>query len=245
MTKFWTYFKKIVLIWGFISLAFFLFAVVSLTISSVVSHKAAEKVQDDSFEKTVNDLKLKVTRKNDETNSFFVSVTKANTPLIIDYKLPTKQFDLDSIEISDATIIPVKENAYRIILYSAVHDCDQESGHYIWLLKFDGKMNFIKMINLSDMHKIEGSETFLFGNKTIDYGNEQITVPMELRISDEIRTAPMLNQRSIGMMRRYYEKEYNERMPKLSKISDAALLEQYQKAFSEFNEVLSEKVIPY
>jgi hypothetical protein len=251
MKKFWTYFKKIVLVWGFISLAFVLFAAISLTISGLVQHKAAKQEQNEGFEKTFNDIKLKVTRKYDKTSSFFVSVSRANKPLIVNYLLPTKQYDLDWIEITDANVIPVKDNVYRIILYSAVYDCDQESGHFVWLLKFDNQMKFIKMISFSDIHKIAGNEPFLFGNKIInlpasaDFKYEQIVVPIEVRISDEIRTLPMLNQQSIEMMKRHYNKEIDERMAKLSKSSDAAMLKQYKKAAGEFKEVLSDKIIPY
>jgi hypothetical protein len=251
MKKFWKYFKNIVLVCGFISLAFVLFAAISLTISGLIQHKAAKQEQNEGFAKTFNDIKLKVTRKYDKTSSFFVSVSRTNKPLITNYLLPTKQYDLDWIKITDASVIPVKDNLYRIILYSAVYDCDEESGHYVWILKLDNQMHFIKMIDLSDIHKIEGNETLLFGNKIIslpsftDFKYEQIVFPIEVRISDTIRTTPMLNQQSIEMMKRHYNKEIDERMAKLSKSSDAAMLEQYKKASEEFKEVLSEKIIPY
>jgi len=251
MTKFWTYFKKIVLVWGFISLAFFLFAVISLTVSSLLSQKIVDVEQDESFEKTANDVKLTVTRKYDKTNSYFVSVTKANTPLTTNYLLPTKKYGLDWIRVTDASVVPVKENEYRIILFSAVYDCDQESGHYVWLLKLNNQMNFIKMINFSDIHKVEGNESLLFGNKIIslpsftDFEYEQIVVPVELGISDTIRTEPMLNQRSIDMIRHYYGKEIDKRTAKLMSATDTAVLDQYKKAADEFKEILSETNYPY
>jgi len=251
MAKFWTVFKKIILVWGFLSLAFVLYAVITLTISTIFNNKVAEQEQNKGFEKTFNDIKLKVTRKYDKANRFFVSVTKANTPLIANYQLPTREYDLNWIRITDAAVIPIKGNEYHIILYSAVDDCDQESGHYVWFLKLSNEMSLIKMISLSDIHNIEGNESMIFGNNIISlpsftgFKYEQIVLPIEVRIGDTIKTIPMLNQRSIDTMRHYYDKEINARMAKLATSSNAHVLEQYKKTADELKEVLSENVYPY
>ena len=252
MTKFWTYFKKVVLVWGFISLAFFLVAVVSLTMSSYSSRqRIAEIEEDDKFNKTVGDVEVTVTRKYDSTNTFFVNVTKAKKPLITNYELPTKRFDLNWIKVTDASVVPINDKEYRIILYSAVYDCDQESGHYIWFLKLDSKMTLVKMIALSDVHKANDSESLLFGSKIIslpsftDFKYENIIVPIEVGIKETIRTAPMLNQRSIDIMKHYYGAEIDKRIAKLTASSETETLKQYKKAADEFTEVLSERTYPY
>lgn len=251
MEKFWTYSKKALFLWGIISLAFALFVIISLARLWWVSHKVVEQEQDDKYEKTVNDIRLSVIRKHDQTNNFLVSVTKAGKPLISDYSLPIKQYDLNGLTIRDASLIPVNGNEYRIILYSAVYDCDQESAHYIWLLKLDKQMHLVQMIQMSDMHRIEGSEILIFGNKIIglpcfaDFKYEQVLVPVEIKISDTIKTAPMLNQRSMGMMKNYFEKEMQKRKNKLAGSSDTATLKLCKKASREFDDAISERVIPY
>jgi len=251
MKRFWTYFKKAVLVWGIISLAFALFAIISLTRLWWVSHKAVEQQQDDKYEKTFGDIKLSVIRKHDQTNHFLVSVTEADKPLISDYSLPIKHYDLDYLTIKDASVIPVNENGYRIILYSAVYDCDQESGNHIWLLKLDKQMHLVQVVQMSDIHRIEGSEIIIFGNKIIglpsfaDFKYEQVVVPIEIKIGSAIQTTPMLNRKSVDMMKGYFEMEMQKRKDKLAGSSDTATLELCKKASKEFNEAISERVIPY
>ena len=251
MTKLWTYFKKVVLVWGFISLAFFLLAVISLTISTFAGKKIAQVEQEEGFHKDFNDIKLKVTRNYDETSSYFVNISKGSSSLITDYRIPTEKYDLDWFEVTDASIVPVKENEYRVILYSAIYDCDQESGHFVWLFKLNNQMQLVKMISLSDVHKVEGDDLMLFGNKIIslpsftDFKYEQIVMPLEVGIGEAVRIAPMMNQRSIDIMRHYYGSELDRRIDKLTASSDGEMLKQYQKASAEFKEVLSEKTYPF
>jgi hypothetical protein len=222
-----------------------------LSISTIVSRKVVEQEQDDKYEKTFNDIRLSVIRKHDQTNNSLVSVTRADKPLITDYSLPIKQYDLNGLTIRDAAVIPANENEYRIILYSAVYDCDQESAHYIWLLKLHKQMHLSQMIQMSDMHRIEGNEILIFGNKIIglpsfaDFKYEQVLVPVEIKIGDAIKTAPMLNRKSMVMMRNYFEKEMQKRKNKLVGSSDTATLELCNKASREFDEAISERVIPY
>lgn len=251
MGTFWTYLKKIIFIWGVISLAFALFLIISLGISTLVGRKVVEQEQDDKYEKSFNDIRLTVLRKYDQTNSFLVSLTRANKPLISDYSLPIKKYDLDWLKITDASVIPVNENEYRIILYSAVYDCDQESAHYIWLLKLHKQMDLVEMIEMSDMHRIEGNEILIFGNRIIslpsfaDFKYEHVIIPIEIKISDTIYTAPMLNRKGIDMMKSYFKNEVQKRKDMLAGASDTAMVERYTKAAKEFDEAISERVIPY
>lgn len=251
MGIFWTYTKKIIFVWGIVSLAFALFVIISLTRLWWVSHKIVEQEQDDKYKKTFNDIKLCVIRKYDQTNHFLVSATKADKPLISDYSLPIKQYDLDYLTIKDASVIPINKNEYRIILYSAVYDCDQESAHFIWLLKLDKQMHLVQMIQMSDMHRIEGSEILIFGNKIIglpsfgDLKYEQVLVPVAIKIGDAIKTVPMLDRKSMVMMKNFFEKEMQKRKNKLAGSSDTATLELCKKAAREFDEAISERAIPY
>jgi len=104
---------------------------------------------------------------------------------------------------------------------------------------------------MSDIHRIEGSEILIFGDKIIslpsfaDFKYEHVVVPTEIKISDAIKTAPMLNQKGIDMMKTYLEKEVQRRKDRLAGSSDTAMLELYKKAAKEFDEAISERVIPY
>jgi hypothetical protein len=254
MEKFLAYFRKIVFVWGVISFPFALFAlfwIISFTIPRIVSHKVVQQDQDVRYEKTFNDIRLSVVRKYDQTNNFLVSVSRADKPLISDYNLPTKQYDVEWLTIKDASVIPVNDSEYRIILYSAVYDCDQESANYIWLLKLNKQMKLVQMIEMSDVHRIENGGTQIFGNKIIslpsfaDLGYKQVLVPVAITIGDAIKTVPMLNRKSMDMMKKYFEKEMQKRNNKLVGSSDTATLELCKKAAKEFDEAISERVIPY
>jgi hypothetical protein len=251
MKKFWTYFKKAIFVWGITSLVIALFLTILLARLWWVSHKAGEQEQDVKYEKTLNDIKLSVIRKNDQTNRFLVSVTKADKPLITDYLLPVKQYDLDYLTIKDVSIIPVSENEYRIVLYSTLYECDQELANYIWLLKLKEHMKLVQMIQMSDTHRIEGSEIIIFGNKIIDlpaaadFGYEKIVIPIEIKIGHSIKMTPMLGRKSMDMMKSYFKREILKRKDKLAGSPDTATKELYEKALREFDETISERVIPY
>jgi hypothetical protein len=107
------------------------------------------------------------------------------------------------------------------------------------------------MIEMSDMHRIEGSEILIFGNRIIslpsfaDFKYQHVIIPIEIRISDTIYTAPMLNRKSIDMMKSYFRNEAQRRKDMLAGSSDTAMVERYKKAAKEFDEALSERVIPY
>lgn len=225
--------------------------IISLGISTMVSRKGVEQEQGDKYEKSFNDIRLSVVRKYDQTNNFLVRIARADKPLIGGYSLPIKKYDVDWLRITDASVIAVNENEYRIILYSAVYDCDQESAHHIWLLKLNKQMNLVEMIKMSDMHRIEGSEILIFGNRIIslpsfaDFKYEHVVIPIEIKITDAIKTAPMLNRKGMDMIKSYFEKEVQKRKDKLAGSSDTAMLELYKKAVREFNEAISERVIPY
>jgi hypothetical protein len=107
------------------------------------------------------------------------------------------------------------------------------------------------VIDISDMHKIEGKETKVFGNKIIglpSYDNfkyEHFVVPIEISIGDSIKTIPMLNKKSIDMMKSVFEKEAQKRIEMLTKSSNSEVLKEYRDSIRRFNEAITEKVIPY
>lgn len=250
MAKFWKYLKAGVLIWGIVSLTIVLiFAAV--IISSYMRNKEVVNVEQQQLQKTSGDIKLRVTRGANESSGIFIDISRGETPLVTNYQLPAKQYGLEAIDVTDATITRVKENEYRIILYSAVYDCDRASGQFIWLFKLKGRLNLVTMIDLSDLYKVGGKDSVMFGNKSIflpSFGtskSEQIVIPIEVQVGDVIKVTPMLNRRSIDMIRNNFGKEIDNRIAMLTNPDSTALLKQYKKAKDELNEVLTERTTAF
>jgi hypothetical protein len=252
MGKLTTILKKLIFVWGLISLGFVLFAAISLTISTMKGKKFIEEERNKIYEKSFDQIKLQVKKEIEKTSEqLLVTITKSDKPLISNYRLPTEQYRLNSLDVNDSKVIPMNENDYRVILYSVVYECDAEVAYYIWFLKLKNQMNLVQVIDISDMHKIEGKETIVFGNKIIglpSYDNfkyEHFVVPIEISIGDSIKTIPMLNKKSIDMMKSVFEKEAQKRIEMLTKSSNSEVLKEYRDSIRKFNEAITEKVIPY
>ncbi len=252
MSKFKTISKTLIFVWGLISLGFVLFAAISLTISTMKGKKVLEEARTKIYEKSFGEIKLQVKKEIEKASEqLLVTITKSDKPLITNYRLPTDQYRLSSLDLNDSKVIPVNGNEYRVILYSVVYECDAEAAHYIWCLKLGTHMNLVEVIELSDMHKIDGKETIVFGNKIIglpSYDNfkyEQFVVPIEISISDSIKTTPMLNKKSADMITSVFQKEAQKRIEILTERANNEMLEEYKGSMRKFNEAMAEKVIPY
>lgn len=255
MQKFWKYFKVSVLIWGFISLAFVVFVAGWILVENNFRTAAQQPQEAGQIEpvldKTFGELQLKITQTSGKTNAFRLSLVKAGKPLLTDYQLPLGDDGQDWVSISDAKVIPLAGGAYRIMLYSNYGESEDSEGQ-IWLLKFDGQMRMVKLIQLADQHQLDDQETQLFGNVNIvlpaigetDY-YETIAVPTQISIGDEIRTTPMLDPQGLAMLRATYEKKIAARMAKLTGPDHAELLAQYKKAAAEFKTSLVPLVVQY
>ncbi len=250
MARIWTYIRTTILVWGFFSLAIVLFVVISLTISTITSDKPVIEDQE-ILQKAVNDVTLRVTQKLNENNEVLINITKGERRLVTDYKLPTEKFGLGWIKVTDVSFSHVKGDEYRVIVFSAIYDCDRTSGQHVWFLKFKEKINFVTMISLSDLHKVEGDRHLLWGNKSFvlpAFGKtkyEHITVPVEVRIGGTITTAPMLNQKSIDMLKGSFGKDIEKRISMLKNSPDTALHERYKKLRNEFRSALSESTVQF
>lgn len=255
MQKFWKYFKVAVLIWGFLSLAFVVFVagwiVVEHNFRTVAQAPQEAGQVEPVLDKTFGELQLKITQTSGKLNTFQLSLVQAGKSLLTEYPLPLGDYGLDWISISDAKVVPLAAGAYRIMLYSSYGESEGSEGQ-IWLLKFDGQMRMVKLIQLADRHQLDDKETQLFGNVNIvlpaigdaDY-YETMAVPTQISIGDEIRTTPMLDPQGRAMLRAHYEKRIAARMAKLTGPAHAELLAQYKKAAAELQSSLVPQVIPY
>jgi len=254
MQKVWKYFKLFVLVWGFIWLAIVLFIGATILVQKMSNKQEARQQQEEQvdtrFKKTVGDINIKVAKDPADSEKLLVSVSRKNTPLVTDYELPLKQFDLSWIDVDDARVYSMGEKGYRIILFSSESESDHDYSHnYIWLLTLNGAMRFDTMIDLSNAHKIPGSESQLFGNRVIqlpafdDVDYDQIEIPVEVEVERTLGMRPMLSQPNLELLKQHYNKMIQDRIAKLTKSKDADVLEKYRAASQEFEKTVLGKEI--
>lgn len=250
MAKFWMYFKKGVLIWGFICLAIVLVAINAILIDRMRSQKEVEKQEqvDTSFKKTDGDLSLKVTRDSENQDKLLISISNKGKSLVSGFELPTEQFMWDWIEIGDAKIFPIDEESYRVILFSGSSESDHDFSHrYIWVFTLKEQMRLNHFLSISDVHQVPGSESSFFGNLELYLPNsgedasDVIYIPAEIHEGKTINTKPMLSQPNLQLIRQHYHKVIEDRISKLSGDKDVAMLEKFKAVLRDFDQSLVER----
>ena len=255
MAKYWLYFKKVILVWGFIWLAIVIFIALTLALQNV--GKSSEPLQKDqtevSFKKSEGDIDLKVTKveKGGERERWLVSVHSKKKLLVTDYELPTEQFDLGWIEVDEARIFPLGEKSYRIVLFTTNQESDHEVQHsHIWILRLDEKIHLEKMMEISGSIRIPGDESRLFGNRVVRLASfdeeryQEIEVPVEIQVGQTLSVRSMLTEHSLELLRQHYDKVIQSRIELLKNKKDEALLAKYKDAAHEFEDCLVDASIP-
>lgn len=253
--KIWKYFKYFAMALGFLSLALILYVSLSLIfvkggVDQNEDHENKQPVE--IYKKAVGDMDLKISREVNNNGRLLVSIARGKSRLVTDYVLPTEQYELDWLQVTDADILPLSTGEYGVVLFSAIEECDHcDNGNYIWLLKLDNKMSLVTMLPLLDMHKTENKNTVVLANKAIylpyiqDAPQEQIIIPIKIEIGQSIKIAPMLDQESTGLFKQHFGKIIDKRLEKLSQSSESDLLEKYTAAAAELNKYLSPQTISY
>lgn len=197
-------------------------------------------------------INLKVSKDYSNDGRLLVSIARDGQQITNDYELPTKQYDLDELTITDAKVMPLKDNGYGIVIFSTNEECDHcGNGSQIWLLKLNAKMSFIKMLPLLDVHRLGGDNTHILASRSIQLPyleqttSEQIIIPLDIKIGKKIEITPMLDQKSIGLFKQHFGEIINGRLEKLSESNNPNLLEKYKASSAEFNESLSPQIISY
>lgn len=253
MAKFWLYFKRVVLVWGFIWLAIVIF--IALTFALQNMGKPTEAVQqvqpDEGFKKSVGGIDINVTKIENDLERLLVSVRRNGNEPVTNFELPVQEFELGWIDVNDAHLFPLGEKGFRIVLFTTNQESDHEVlRSYIWLLKLDEEISFEKMIEISGFSRIPGDESRVYGNRVVHLPSfdeevyREIDVPVEIQVGKTLRVRPMLTRQSLELLRQHYSKTIQDRIELLSKKKDEALLAKYMAAARELDDCLVENIIP-
>ncbi len=256
MAKFWKVLKVIIFSVGALTLALIAYGLVTTFVTplfkSAKHEKAEAPAEEVVFEKKTGGMKLVLKRRETEgPDVYLLTLTKEGTPVFQSYRLPTGKYHLEYVRFYDASVIPVRDNDYRIVLYSVFADDEGESESHVWFLKAAGAVTVREVLSLFDLHTTESDGLKILGNKRFglpyqdDFRSEAFMVPVMVRVGDSISISPLLSSSGAEALHSALEQEIRARLAKPSKSTEEKLDEQYQKVRNDMNEALSEKVIAY
>ncbi len=245
--------KTAIIIWGILSLALVLFVTISLIVQSLKNRQILEKYQNEAYEKRFDQLLLTVQERSEKDQySQLISISRSGKTLVSNYRLPIEKYGLESpIEIKDSKFIPVKENEYRIILYSTYNECTEVSTDYVWFFKLNNKLNLVHVVDLSDLTKNEANELSFFGYKYAklpyfkDAAYKYFIIPIEITVGETIKISPLLNKSGMDLLKMAYETEAKKRIATLNKTQNDKILKEYKAELIKFKDAITEKNIPY
>jgi len=251
--KVWVALKYFFIAIGIISSAIILYIILTVVMNKNAPNDDQESKPPVEIYSTDNSgINLKVSRDDSNEARLLVSITKDGQQLINNYELPQKLYDPYELKITDTKVIPLQNNEYGIVFISTNEECDHcDNSSQIWLFKLNNKMNFVKMLTLLEMHKLDSGNAHILASRSIQLPylentpSVHITIPLNIEIGKKIKITPMLDQKSIELFKQHFGKIINDRLEKLSDSNNPNLLEEYKASQTEFNESLIPQVISY
>ncbi len=254
MAKFWKVIKIIIFSLGALTLALVLWGLLTMLYSSIFTakhHNRATPAEHVVFEKKINNHTLVLKRKEAEgSGTYLLTLSRDNKTVVQNFQLPMQKYKLDYVSFYDASLIPGRENEYRIVLFSE-SEGDGDSDNQIWFLKKADTMSVREVVTLSDVHFRDSDGLVIVGNKYFGlpyqekFHHEAYIVPVMIRVRDNITISPLLTPSGADALHTMLQQEIKSRLEKPSKDKEGKLSERYQQASREMNEALSEKMLPY
>ncbi len=260
MAKLWKVLKVIIFGVGALTLALLLYGLIQTFVFPLFrSHahqdrEAKTPSEEVVFEKKDGGLKLLVKRKEttDGPDAYLITLTKGGAQIVQNYRLPTGKYHLEGVSFYDAALIPIRENEYRIVLFSSYEEEEGGSDSYVWFLKMTDAMDVREVMQLSDVHRSESNGLVILGNKYFYmpyqklFRSELFVVPLMARVGDSIRVSPLLSPEGAETLHTAFEQEIKARIASPSDGGkEEKRGEQYQKVRKEMDEALSERTISY
>ena len=254
MAKIWKLLKVIIFSLGALTLALVLWGLLTMLYSSVFTskhHNRETPAEHIAFEKTINNYKLVLKRKEAEgPDAYLLTLSRDNKAVVQNFQLPMQKYNLDYVSFYDASLMPGRENEYRIVLFSE-SEGDGESDNQIWFLKKADTMSVREVITLSDVHFRDSDGLVIVGNKHFSlpyqekFHHEAYIVPVMIRVRDNITISPLLTPSGADALHNMLQQEIKFRLEKPSQDEAEKLDERYHQVSREMNEALSEKAMAY
>ena len=242
-------------LWTILSALFLLYAAVSLKLQSIRDDKAYKAEKAKGYEKVCGDYTVRIVHEGEDSlDGHFLTVLRSGKPVVDKYKLPVEGSGLYEFSPKDVVIIPGKAGVFRLVLVSAVHDCDAESINHIWFFKFAGKGSLIKRIALSGLRMLSAEPLRFMGSSVVGlpyftefggYETEPFIIPAEVFVGDEVRLSPMLKQSGIDALTGAFESELRRGVAVVNASSDTPKMELFLKAEKDFSLAASGYVFEY
>ncbi len=204
------------------------------------------------LEKKYGEQKLTVKRKEtDGPYAYLLTLTVGNRTIVQNYHLPVQKYHLEYVSFYDASVMLIRENEYRIVLFSVSEGGEGDTETQIWFLKMTDTVNVREVMRLSDVHRSESNGLVILGSKYFglpyqeEFRTEPFVVPVMVRVGDSISISPLLSPVGADALHTALEQEIKARMEWPSEGKEENLSGQYQQANKALSEALSEKVFAY
>ncbi len=241
--------KKLVFVWGAVSLAAIVGFIIFMAVSNSLPPKMTAATEESIHENSSGNVKLMVKRKSsDEENEILLTISQQGKTLISNYRLPIEKDEWFE-DVAGSKIDAAGPGGFRITLIGVANDCD-EATHYVYFLRYDGKMNLIASEMVTDTIRLRDGA--IIGNRhfflPFAEGHEykHFIVPVEIRAGETaIVTSPLLSERGISLVRGEFEDGLKERGEKLKKGEDQEAFNSFTKTCRTFPEALREKSVAW
>ncbi|MDD2804192.1 MAG: hypothetical protein PHV33_01450 [Elusimicrobiales bacterium] len=240
-------------LWAGFSLLFLLYGFVSLKLQDLRSAKSAQAEDSKPYEKVYGEFTARITHEGQEyLDGHYLSVFRSGKLVVDRFKLPVKESGVYEFSPTDIRVIPGKAGGLKVVLLSAVHDCDAESMNYVWFFRFSDKGELVRRLSLSGLRVLNAAPLRLAGSSIVwlpgtgseDNNAQSFVVQTELSVGDKaVRLAPMLRKDALASLSRAFKTELGLALSEAKGSGkDTGPLLQAEK---DFNQAVSGMVFDY
>lgn len=245
--------KKILLVWGGISLILVLIIGILIGVMLINQHhRTAVEYQPTTEEKTFGEFTLKTT-KNDTANPEIIHVTinQKDQSILDKYRLPIEKYGLSyGVNIDSVVIVKSGQGGNGIILISSYSECACESNNqYLWFLGVkDSAVKIIDVLELSDFRLSHNDPLTFTGNRhiTIDESpRAHFIIPLKIIVDDAVQITPLLSHDGLSLVNESFGTVSAHIIDEMKKSGDTTLVNRIQQSKISFQKAISNRVIKF
>jgi hypothetical protein len=238
--KFWKYLRIAVLIAGALSLVLLFVGVVIVAINSIKS-VAGTAEQKTSLYHTKFDAKTLDVEQNKDSK-LLVKITDGT-------RVSRCEISESWVEVKDTHVYPLNGGGYGIVMSAESYDCD-EATHYLYFLRYDGKLKLVTEMTMANMQPMGEEGRFLadviVSSPYAEQGNMwHYTIPTFLTTGEETHITPLITGDGAKIMQ---EAAQEKRKPFLKEIPESERAEkakEYDAELKALDEALRQRVVTF